>query len=149
MNKVFWTSLREVLNYLFTPDSDLILFLGTCDLYRGKPPRTSPCCQSAQKRRVRILYVIRKGISSSSNYRATGVTTAMVERMEENFKKDVLRELRANEGRVLLHDEVEERPGSFAIVPLWETVSEADILTPRDVFGLMKKEGFKVGSRLD
>jgi hypothetical protein len=71
----------------------------------------------------------------------------MVERMEESFKKDVLRELRANEGRVLLHDEVEERPGSFAIVPLWETVSEADILTPRDVFSLMKRDGFKVRSR--
>lgn len=76
--------------------------------------------------------------------RATGVTTSMVEQMEESFKKDVLREVRANEGRVLLHDEVEERPGSFAIVPLWETVSESDILTPRDVFTLMKREGFKV-----
>jgi hypothetical protein len=76
--------------------------------------------------------------------RATGATTAMVERMEESFKKDVLREVRTNEGRVLLHDEVEDRPGSFAIVPLWQSVSEADILTPRDVFTLMKKEGFKV-----
>lgn len=72
----------------------------------------------------------------------------MVEQMEESFKKDVLREVKANAGRVLLHDEVEERPGSFAIVPLWETVSEADILTPRDVFTLMKREGFKVGPRI-
>ena len=50
----------------------------------------------------------------------------MVERMEESFKKDVLREVRTNEGRVLLYDEVEERPGSFVIVPLWELVLEAD-----------------------
>jgi hypothetical protein len=63
--------------------------------------------------------------------------------MEESFKKDVLRELKANAGRVLLHDEVEDRSG-FSIVPLWETVSEADILTPRDVFNLMAKEGFNV-----
>ncbi|KAJ7249237.1 inositol hexakisphosphate-domain-containing protein [Mycena haematopus] len=89
-------------------------------------------------------HVLRLAANPLVNVQATGVTTAIVERMEENFKLDVLRELRANEGRVLLHDEVEERPGSFAIVPLWETVSETDILTPRDVFSLMKKEGFKI-----
>ncbi|KAJ6561916.1 inositol hexakisphosphate-domain-containing protein [Mycena capillaripes] len=89
-------------------------------------------------------HVLRLAANPLKNVEATGVTTAMVERMEDNFKKDVLREVRANEGRVLLHDEVEERPGSFAIVPLWETVSEADILTPRDVFNLMKREGFKI-----
>ncbi|KAJ7063606.1 inositol hexakisphosphate-domain-containing protein [Mycena amicta] len=89
-------------------------------------------------------HVLRLSANPLENVQSTGVTTAMVEQMEESFKKDVLRELRANQGRVLLHDEVEERPGSFAIVPIWETVSEADILTPRDVFGLMKKEGFKI-----
>ncbi|KAJ7767113.1 inositol hexakisphosphate-domain-containing protein [Mycena metata] len=89
-------------------------------------------------------HVLRLAANPLENVEATGVTTAMVEQMEESFKKDVLWEVRANEGRVLLHDEVEERPGSFAIVPLWETVSEADILTPRDVFSLMKREGFKI-----
>lgn len=64
--------------------------------------------------------------------------------MEESFKKDVLQELGASNGRILLHDEVEERPGVFSIVPLWETVSEDEIMTPRDVFNLMAKEGFKV-----
>lgn len=76
--------------------------------------------------------------------RATGVTTAMVEGMEQSFKKDVLRELRAGDGRILLHDEVEERPGVFSIIPLWENVSEDEILTPREVFQLMTKEGYKV-----
>lgn len=76
--------------------------------------------------------------------RATGVTTAVVESMELNLKKDVLRELRAGDGRILLHDEVEERPGNFEIVPVWESVEEDDIMTPRDVFELMKAEGFKV-----
>ncbi|KAJ6610725.1 inositol hexakisphosphate-domain-containing protein [Mycena sp. CBHHK59/15] len=89
-------------------------------------------------------HVLRLASKPLENVEATGVTTAMVERMEGNFKRDVLRELRANGGRVLLHDEIEERPGSFAIVPLWETVSEADILTPRDVFALMTREGFKI-----
>ena len=80
--------------------------------------------------------------------RATGVTTAVVESMEQQFKKDVLRELRLGGGRILLHDEVEERPGVFSIIPLWETVSEGDILTPRDVMELVAKEGYKVDSRL-
>jgi hypothetical protein len=64
--------------------------------------------------------------------------------MEENFKRDVIREVRAGNGRVLLHDEVEERPNVFAIVPLWENVSEEDIMTPEDVFNLMAREGYKV-----
>ena len=57
---------------------------------------------------------------------------------------DVLREVRAGNGRILLHDEVEERPGVFSLVPIWETVSEEDVMTPREVFDLMAKEGFKV-----
>ena len=80
----------------------------------------------------------------TDNGRATGITTAVVEGMEESFKRDVLRELRAGNGRILLHDEVEERPGVFTIIPIWETVSEADILTPKDVIELIKGEGYRV-----
>lgn len=72
------------------------------------------------------------------------MTTAVVESMEESFKKDVLCEVRAGDGRILLHDEVEERPGVFTIIPIWEIVTEDDIMTPRDVFELIKKEGYKV-----
>ena len=79
-------------------------------------------------------------------FRATGVTTQTVEAMEKNLKRDVIREVRANESRILLHDEVEERPGMFSIIPQWENVTEDDIMTPRDVFDLMAKEGFKVCS---
>lgn len=78
--------------------------------------------------------------------RATGVTTAMVETMEASLKKDVLREVRAGKGRILLQDEVEERPGVFSIIPIWEHVSEADIMTPRDVFDLMTAEGYNVST---
>ncbi|KAF8969228.1 inositol hexakisphosphate-domain-containing protein [Flammula alnicola] len=67
-----------------------------------------------------------------ANHRATGVTTAMVENMEHSFKKDILRELRKGNGRILLHDEVEERPGVFSIIPIWEVVAEDEIMTPRD-----------------
>ncbi|KAI0768012.1 inositol hexakisphosphate-domain-containing protein [Trametes elegans] len=78
------------------------------------------------------------------NVEATGVTTTMVEAMEDSLKRDVLQEVREGQGRILLHDEVEERPGSFAIIPIWEQVEEEDIMTPRDVYNLMVKEGYKV-----
>ena len=66
--------------------------------------------------------------------------------MEKSFKKDVLRELSKGNGRILLHDEVEERPGVFSIIPIWEVVSDVDIMTPRDVFDLIIKEGYQVFS---
>lgn len=66
--------------------------------------------------------------------------------MEENFKKDVLREVRAGGGRILLHDEVEDRPGVFTIVPIWEHVTESDIMTPQQVFETAVNEGYKVGT---
>ena len=66
--------------------------------------------------------------------------------MENKFKQDILTEVRLGNGRVLLHDEVEERPGVFSIIPIWESVTEDDIMTPRDVFDLMAKEGFKVST---
>ncbi|KAF8657553.1 hypothetical protein AX16_002190 [Volvariella volvacea WC 439] len=78
------------------------------------------------------------------NVEATGITTHVVEAMEKSFKADVLRELRAGKGRILLHDEVEERPGVFSIIPLWEIVSEDDILTPRDVFDRIVEEGYRI-----
>ncbi|EGO24423.1 hypothetical protein SERLADRAFT_438035 [Serpula lacrymans var. lacrymans S7.9] len=91
--------------------------------------------------RPHVLRLVDKPLE---NVEATGVTTSVVEAMEENLKKDVLREVRAGKGRILLHDEIEERPGVFSIVPIWETVSEEDIMTPRDVFDLMSNEGFKI-----
>ncbi|KAI0027879.1 inositol hexakisphosphate-domain-containing protein [Vararia minispora EC-137] len=91
--------------------------------------------------RPHVLRLVDKPLE---NVEATGVTTELVERMEVNLKRDVLREVRSGNGRILLHDEVEERPGVFSIVPIWETVTESDILTPRDVFELMGKEGYKI-----
>ena len=64
--------------------------------------------------------------------------------MEKSFKKDVLYEVKRGKGRILLHDEVEERPGIFNIIPIWETVTEEDIMTPRDVFEHVKREGYRV-----
>ena len=68
--------------------------------------------------------------------------------MEKDFKRDVIREVQAGSGRILLHDEVEERPGVFSIIPIWEQVEERDIMTPADVYHLMITEGYKA-SELD
>ncbi|KAH9915114.1 inositol hexakisphosphate-domain-containing protein [Fomitopsis serialis] len=91
--------------------------------------------------RPHVLRLVDKPLE---NVEATGVTTVMVEAMEENLKRDVIREVRAGDGRILLHDEVEERPGVFSIIPIWEDVTEDDIMTPRDVYDMVVKEGYKV-----
>ncbi|KAH6913140.1 inositol hexakisphosphate-domain-containing protein [Coprinopsis sp. MPI-PUGE-AT-0042] len=91
--------------------------------------------------RPHVLRLVNKPLE---NLEATGVTTAVVENMEQSFKKDVIRELRQGNGRILLHDEVEERPGVFSIIPIWEVVSEDQIMTPRDVYNLIINEGYKI-----
>ncbi|GJJ08366.1 hypothetical protein Clacol_002580 [Clathrus columnatus] len=66
------------------------------------------------------------------NVESTGITTVVVEQIEKRLKIDVIRELRGKGGKLLLHDEMETEPGTFEIVPQWEEVAEADILTPRE-----------------
>lgn len=78
------------------------------------------------------------------NVEATGISTDVVEAMEKALKRDVQLEVRQLQGKLLLHDELEESPGSYKITPLFETVSEDDIMTPRDVFELMIAEGYHV-----
>ena len=51
--------------------------------------------------------------------------------MENDLKRDVRREVRAGNGRILLHDELEHVPGQFTLTPQWETLSVDDIMTPR------------------
>ncbi|KAF9510295.1 hypothetical protein BS47DRAFT_1373349 [Hydnum rufescens UP504] len=78
------------------------------------------------------------------NVEATGISTDVVESMEIALKRDVQQELRQAQGKILLHDELEESPGKYQITPLYETVSEDDIMTPRDVFEFMVAEGYRV-----
>ncbi|PWN50330.1 hypothetical protein IE53DRAFT_369000 [Violaceomyces palustris] len=88
-------------------------------------------------------HVLRLADQPLTNVEATGVTTDVVERMELALKTDMLAEARQRDGRVLLHDEVEMN-GNFDIIPVWETVKDEDVMTPREVYELMQKEGFKV-----
>ncbi|PWY97867.1 hypothetical protein BCV70DRAFT_202357 [Testicularia cyperi] len=89
-------------------------------------------------------HVLRLADQPVTNIEATGVTTDVVEGMEAALKMDMLKEAAEREGRVLLHDETEIRQGEFDIVPVWETVKEGDVLTPREVYELVHSEGYKV-----
>lgn len=77
-------------------------------------------------------------------FRTTGVTAAVVERMETQLKEDVLHEIRKGEGRVLLHDEVETKPGSYEIIPIWENVQEHEVMTPREMYQGVIEEHYRV-----
>ncbi|WFD36790.1 hypothetical protein MCUN1_003679 [Malassezia cuniculi] len=89
-------------------------------------------------------HVLRLADQPLNNVEATGVTTDVVERMEVALKRDLLEEAHAQNGRVLLHDEIMSDDGKFVIIPVWETVSDADILTPRDVYERVQSEGYRV-----
>ncbi|KAJ1604262.1 hypothetical protein NDA14_007583 [Ustilago hordei] len=89
-------------------------------------------------------HVLRLADQPVTNIEATGVTTDVVESMELALKNDMLKEAAQRGGRVLLHDETEIRQGEFDIIPVWETVKEGDVLTPREVYELVQREGYKV-----
>ncbi|WVN86977.1 uncharacterized protein L203_102152 [Cryptococcus depauperatus CBS 7841] len=92
--------------------------------------------------RPHVLRLVDKPLT---NLETTGVTAAVVERMEVAMKQDVLRELRQSEDqRILLHDEMETKPGVYEIIPIWETLREEDVMTPRELYESVIKEGYKV-----
>lgn len=79
-----------------------------------------------------------------TNVETTGVTAAVVERMEATLKEDVLREIRQSGGRMLLHDEVETKPGVYEVVPIWEQVGEDDVMTPSELYDKVEAEHYHV-----
>ncbi len=64
--------------------------------------------------------------------------------METMLKEDVLREVRKGHGRLLLHDEIELKPGSYEVIPIWETVEESEVCTPREMYEGVINEGYQV-----
>ena len=72
------------------------------------------------------------------------MTASVVERMEQTLKQDVLREIRQNNGRMLLHDEVETRPGTYEIIPIWEDVAEDEVMTPKELYQSVVNDNFQV-----
>ena len=76
--------------------------------------------------------------------RTTGITNSVVERMEGMLKDDVLREIQAGDGRILLHDEKEIKPGQYEVVPIWETVQPDDVMTPKELYDQVMKDRYRV-----
>lgn len=64
--------------------------------------------------------------------------------MEQALKQDVLREIRQGDGRLLLHDEVETKPGTYEIIPIWEAVDESDVMTPKELYETVTREAYNV-----
>ncbi|KAM0753591.1 hypothetical protein T439DRAFT_322487 [Meredithblackwellia eburnea MCA 4105] len=89
-------------------------------------------------------HVLRLFDAPLENVVTTGVTTDTVEAMEVALKQDLIREAESNGGRILLHDEVQEADGSFTITACWEDVKPEEIMTPKEVYALMRREGLDV-----
>jgi hypothetical protein len=83
-------------------------------------------------------------ITSVAYVRTTGITASVVERMEATLKQDVLREIRSGDGKLLLHDEVETKPGIYEIIPIWEAVEESDVMTPKELYQMVTDEAYNV-----
>jgi hypothetical protein len=64
--------------------------------------------------------------------------------METQLKEDVLREIRQHDGKLLLHDEMETKPGVFEVVPVWEEVDESDVMTPKELYQRVICESYHV-----
>ncbi|KAI9099760.1 inositol hexakisphosphate-domain-containing protein [Phlyctochytrium arcticum] len=88
-------------------------------------------------------YVLRLFQDPMKNLEATGITHERVEAMEYQMKMDAIAEVKQYGGRMLLHEEEADAKG-FSIVPVWETVKEEDIQTPKEVYGSIQIQGYHV-----
>lgn len=75
-------------------------------------------------------YCLRRNATALRNMRDyTGVSTSRLETLEDRLRSDVIAEIEAFQGRVLLHTE----SADGEVVPVWETVERGDVHSLRDV----------------
>jgi hypothetical protein len=122
---IVWTSLREepVLYVSGRPHVSL-------DSVERDNRVLTRCIGSSTSRCAIGEYVPRSFCSTilahhhlSTDVVTTGVTANIVELMEAALKDDLLLEASLNNGKILLHDEVQEADGSFTVTATWEEVS--------------------------
>ena len=65
----------------------------------------------------------------SHDFDCSGISSSRLELLEDRLKSDSLSEATAFDGRILLHDELED--GSVA--PIWETINASDVKTLREI----------------
>ncbi|MBM3464537.1 MAG: hypothetical protein FJX76_20775 [Armatimonadetes bacterium] len=63
-----------------------------------------------------------------------------IERQEDQLKDDILKEAAKNGGRLLIHDEGPDGK----VTSRWETVTPESVRTTKEVYNLLKQEGYKV-----
>ena len=79
-----------------------------------------------------VLFRSEQRLTSQQDY--GGIASSRLEVLEERLKDDVIAEIRAFGGRVLLHNE----PSEGGVVPIWEDALEKDVAVLREVFNSKK-----------
>ncbi|XP_004345330.1 hypothetical protein CAOG_06581 [Capsaspora owczarzaki ATCC 30864] len=85
-------------------------------------------------------YVLRSVDDPLKNLETTGIARVRVESMEEKLRNDILAEAAALGNRLLLHGESD----TGVVIPVWEAVTEADVLTPKQAYAQIQQEGYNV-----
>ncbi|KAG2217368.1 hypothetical protein INT45_012238 [Circinella minor] len=88
-------------------------------------------------------YVLRLYNEPIKNLETTGIARERVEYMEERMQSDARKELIEKNGRLLLHDETDER-GGIDLVAKFYSVTEEQIETPSEVFQSIIDQGYQV-----
>eukprot|EP01080_Neovahlkampfia_damariscottae_P005741 gene5741-9563_t len=88
-----------------------------------------------------IPYVLRDFDNPFTNITQTGISSERLEEMEDRLKGDILREAKKYNEKFLVHDEVEEISG---LITEWKDATSKTILTPREVYQQIEKEGYKI-----
>jgi len=78
------------------------------------------------------LFGLKQWLTLQQDY--GGISSSRLEVLEERLKDDVIAEIRAFGGRVLLHNETSEA----GVVPIWEDALEDDVAVLREVFNSKK-----------
>lgn len=73
-----------------------------------------------------------------------GVLASTVQQMEESLRNDILKEAETRGGEFLTHDEVDDGSGSYVVAGTWITISPEDVLTPKEAFEQLQKQGYRV-----
>lgn len=84
-----------------------------------------------------IPYVLRDTTVTLRNLKSfSGITPMSLEIIEKKLKKDVLKELQAYNGKILLHTEAD----NGAVTPIWEDCTPNAVLSLNEAMELVRKE---------
>ena len=85
-------------------------------------------------------FVVREADKPFANLEYTGIDRQRVEEMESRLKVDILEEAAQYGNQILVADEDDQ----FQVLQHWEPVTDADVLTPLEVYKELAEDGYKV-----